>query len=93
MGKTHVLYQHSYLGYGLMCAWRYVHQLADFMVSIRRTRRKEHLDEDGKEEVMANPCLTRGMERRVEMEDPKGREKRNVMMEGGSRMVLRCIGG
>ena len=34
-GRTHVLYQHSYLGYSLMHARRHVHSLVDFMVSIR----------------------------------------------------------
>jgi len=28
----HVLYQHSYMGYGLMRARKHVHQLVDFMV-------------------------------------------------------------
>ena len=48
-GKTHVLYQHSYLGYGLMRARWHVHQLVDFMVSVRRAGGNEHLDEDGRE--------------------------------------------
>ena len=34
-GRTHVLYQHSYLGYGLIRARRHVRSLVDFMVSIR----------------------------------------------------------
>jgi len=82
LGKTHVLYQHSYLGYGLMRARRHVHQLVDFMASIRSAGEKAHLDEDGKE-VMSNPCLSRGMKREIEVEDPKRGGKRNVTMDGG----------
>ena len=81
-GKTHVLYQHSYLGYGLMRARRHVHQLVDFMASIRGAGEKEHLDEDGKE-IVSNPCLSRGMKRVVEVEDPKRGGKHNVTMDGG----------
>jgi len=33
-GRTHVLYQDSYLGYSLIHARRHVHSLVDFMVSI-----------------------------------------------------------
>ena len=32
-GRSHVLYQHSYLGYGLMRARRHVHRLVDFMLT------------------------------------------------------------
>ncbi len=49
-GKSHVLYQHSYLGYGLMRARRHVHQLVEFMSSIRPAASL-----DGKIAQIANP--------------------------------------
>ena len=38
---SHVLYQHSYLGYGLMCAQRHVHRLVDFMSTLQGMKLKE----------------------------------------------------
>ncbi|KAF9459197.1 nucleoside phosphatase family-domain-containing protein [Collybia nuda] len=76
--KNHVLYQHSYLGYGLMRARNHVHQLVEFMASIRLP------DEEGKEPpaVVGNPCLARGTQRVVEVEDERSGVKRNVTMNG-----------
>ncbi|KAK0446889.1 nucleoside phosphatase family-domain-containing protein [Armillaria borealis] len=54
-GKSHVLYQHSYLGYGLMRARRHVHQLVEFMSTIRPA-------------TIANPCLARGTTKDVEID-------------------------
>ncbi|GLB38779.1 putative GDA1/CD39 (nucleoside phosphatase) family protein [Lyophyllum shimeji] len=73
-GAKHVLYQHSYLGYGLMTARKHVHKLVDFMAGIRSS---------GAEEVreVGNPCLAKGTSRTVEVEDAKG-DKRNVTMVG-----------
>ncbi|KAL4263475.1 GDA1/CD39 NTPase family protein [Pleurotus pulmonarius] len=68
-GKTHVLYQHSYLGYGLMRARKHVHQLVDFMASLR-------VASDPSKPV-GNPCLAKGTERVVEV-DGKG----NITMVG-----------
>ena len=70
-GRNHVLYQHSYLDYGLMRARVHVHRLVDFISSVRT---------NGKEvgEVVGNPCLAKGMRRRVQIED----EERNVTMGG-----------
>ena len=59
-GKEHVLYQHSYLGYGLMRARKSVHRLVDFMASQRTTT--------GAGAEVANPCLARGTRREVEVE-------------------------
>lgn len=79
-GREHVLYQHSYLGYGLMHARKSVHRLVDFM----------KWSGDGDDEV-ANPCLARGTRRVVVVEDGRGDEgegaeaaakKRNVTMVG-----------
>jgi guanosine-diphosphatase len=70
-GRNHVLYQHSYLDYGLMRARVHVHRLVDFIGSVRT---------NGKEvgEVVGNPCLAKGTRKRVQIED----EKRNVTMGG-----------
>ena len=82
-GRTHVLYQHSYLGYGLMHARKHVHSLVDFMASIRSpsTKKKETL-----EGIVGNPCLARGMRRVVEVvvnDDDEGKDvRRNVTMDG-----------
>ncbi|KAK0239059.1 nucleoside phosphatase family-domain-containing protein [Armillaria nabsnona] len=62
-GKSHVLYQHSYLGYGLMRARRHVHQLVEFMSSIRPAA-----SSDGKTAQIANPCLARGTTKDVEID-------------------------
>jgi guanosine-diphosphatase len=58
-GKERVLYQHSYLGYGLMRARKRVHRLVNFLASFRTT-------DNGAE--LANPCLARGTRRVVEVE-------------------------
>ncbi|KAF8342445.1 nucleoside phosphatase family-domain-containing protein [Amanita rubescens] len=70
-GRNHVLYQHSYLDYGLMRARVHVHRLVDFISSVRT---------NGKEvgEVVGNPCLAKGTRKTVQIED----EKRNVTMSG-----------
>ena len=57
-------------------------QLVDFMASIQSTGGNEHLDEDGTEEVVSNPCLCRGMKgggggrpqgrRKAECDDGRG---------------------
>jgi len=76
-GRTHVLYQHSYLGYGLMRARRHVHSLVDFMASIRVQTPTEM-----KDGVVGNPCLARGTRRVVEVTDDRTQVKRNVTMYG-----------
>jgi len=58
-GKERVLYQHSYLGFGLMRARKRVHRLVDFLASFRS-------NDTGAE--LANPCLARGTRRVVEVE-------------------------
>lgn len=71
-GRTHVLYQHSYLGYGLMRARKSVHRLVGFMDSIRA---------NGAGKEIGNPCLSRGTSRVIELEDSDGKAK-NVTMVG-----------
>ncbi|KAI0344475.1 hypothetical protein BDW22DRAFT_1354520 [Trametopsis cervina] len=71
-GKTHVLYQHSYLGYGLMSARNSVHRVVDFMSSFQKA---------SKDGSVANPCLAKGTTRAVEIVDAaKGAKK--VTMTG-----------
>jgi len=76
-GREHVLYQHSYLGYGLMRARKSVHRLVDFVASRRPA---------GADAEIANPCLARGTSRVVDVEvegsaDPALTKK--VTMVGG----------
>jgi guanosine-diphosphatase len=73
-GKTHVLYQHSYLGYGLMRARKSVHLLVDFMASLR-TNTKEGAP-------IGNPCLAKGTERVVEVKEERSGVTKNVTMIG-----------
>lgn len=78
-GKEFTLYQHSYLGYGLMRARRSVHNLVAFTWSFGRGEVEwESLSESME---VPNPCLTRGSSRRVEL-DPPGRTPVNVTMHG-----------
>jgi guanosine-diphosphatase len=72
-GKTHVLYQHSYLGYGLMRARLSVHRLVDFMSSFQKN------PEDGK---IANPCLAKGTSRDVTIKDENTEVEKKVTMTG-----------
>ncbi|KAI8978738.1 nucleoside phosphatase family-domain-containing protein [Trametes punicea] len=74
-GRKRVLYQHSYLGYGLMRARESVHKVVEFMSSVLG---KSH----GKDATVANPCLAKGTTRRVEIEDGRLGEKWNVTMVG-----------
>ena len=72
-GREHTLYQHSYLGYGLMHARRSVHRLVDFM----------HWPGVDAEHEVANPCLARGTKREVEIEDQRDETgTRKVTMVG-----------
>ncbi|EMD31372.1 hypothetical protein CERSUDRAFT_162998 [Gelatoporia subvermispora B] len=74
-GKTHVLYQHSYLGYGLMQARLGVHRLIEFMGNMRGSP----TDPATK---IGNPCLAKGTTRLVEIDDERHSEKWNVTMVG-----------
>lgn len=73
--KEHVLYQHSYLGFGLMRARKRVHHLVNFLASFRSNDSSTEL---------ANPCLARGTRRVVEVETSSGSdpESKNVTMVG-----------
>ena len=73
--KEHVLYQHSYLGFGLMRARKRVHHLVNFLASFRS-------NDTGTE--LANPCLALGTRRVVEVEKSSSSdsESKNVTMVG-----------
>ena len=75
-GRSHVLYQHSYLDYGLMRARVHVHRLVEFINSVRANGKL------GGNDVVGNPCLAKGTRRAVQITDDKGGEKRNVTMGG-----------
>jgi guanosine-diphosphatase len=78
-GKKHILYQHSYLGYGLMSARAHVHQLVEFMDSLRNPGAGEV---DTVPSTVGNPCLARGTKRNVDIEDECGKNKKTVVMDG-----------
>ncbi|KIR59802.1 guanosine-diphosphatase [Cryptococcus bacillisporus CA1873] len=86
-GKDFTLYQHSYLGYGLMRARRSVHNLVAFTWSFGQGEVEwENLSEDIE---VPNPCLSKGMTRRVAL-DPPGRPTVNVTMHGGNGNFEAC---
>jgi guanosine-diphosphatase len=78
-GRNFTLYQHSYLGYGLMRARRSVHNLVAFTWSFGRG--EIEWDTLSENIQVPNPCLSRGTTRRVEL-DPPGRKAVNVTMHG-----------
>lgn len=71
-GKKRVLYQHSYLGYGLMKARESVHRLVEFLATAH----------DLEKGSIANPCLAQGTARSVNVTDIKTDQPRLVNMEG-----------
>ncbi|KAK6903190.1 hypothetical protein I203_108454 [Kwoniella mangroviensis CBS 8507] len=86
-GKDFTLYQHSYLGYGLMRARRSVHNLVAFTWSFGQGQ--VHWDELDEGTQVPNPCLSKGMSRRVEL-DPPGRQPVNVTMHGANGGFEAC---
>ncbi|KAJ4491767.1 nucleoside phosphatase family-domain-containing protein [Lentinula lateritia] len=78
-GRTHILYQHSYLGYGLMRARAHVHQLVEFMASIRNPGQSAV---DTMPATIGNPCLARGTKRNVDIEDERTKTTKTVVMDG-----------
>jgi guanosine-diphosphatase len=75
-GHEHVLYQHSYLGFGLMRARKRVHRLVHFLASSFQSAAAG--------EEIANPCLARGTRRVVEVDvgDGDSATAKNVTMYG-----------
>ncbi|KAG9051700.1 Guanosine-diphosphatase [Tulasnella sp. UAMH 9824] len=91
-GKSHTLYQHSYLGYGLMRARRHVHNLVAFMWDFRSDGKgsssgpgsigdSNSHSTDGPS--VPNPCLSKGTSRRVTLDGGKWADGYNVTMTGG----------
>ncbi|CAE6411164.1 unnamed protein product [Rhizoctonia solani] len=76
-GRTHTLYQHSYLGYGLMQARRSVHNLVGFMWEFTHPK-----ESDAMRAQVANACLNRHSQRDIELEGVAGSKSRNVTMIG-----------
>lgn len=80
-GQTHVLYQHSYLGYGLMRARARVHRVVEFMSSFSNNA-QQHNDTIAQ---VSNPCISRGMSRIIEVDTGRSGEtvKKTFTMTGG----------
>ncbi|KAJ7738331.1 nucleoside phosphatase family-domain-containing protein [Mycena metata] len=78
-GRTRVLYQHSYLGYGLMRARASVHRVVDFMASLHEgppaPKTAAGLS------TVSNPCLARGTQRTIGLAADGG-VKKEVQMDG-----------
>ncbi|THH04946.1 hypothetical protein EW145_g5152 [Phellinidium pouzarii] len=79
-GKTRTLYQHSYLGYGLMVARSNVHRLVEFMTTF-------NVDPSANQTMpmseISNPCLWKGSSRTVEIQaTAPGEVNHNVTMAG-----------
>ncbi|KZS99190.1 nucleoside phosphatase GDA1/CD39 [Sistotremastrum niveocremeum HHB9708] len=94
-GQTHELYQHSYLGYGLMAARGSVHRLVEFMATVRLSANE---DADEVDDRVANPCLSRGTTRVIEVKTGVSSVLRNVTMTGadigsyeGCRRVVELV--
>ncbi|MBW0527085.1 hypothetical protein O181_066800 [Austropuccinia psidii MF-1] len=77
-GRTHALYQHSHLGYGLMEARRAVHQLVAYAELWRKKTSWQSLSTQG---PMGNPCLLPGSTRTVTLvnEDRQGPDSKQVV--------------
>jgi guanosine-diphosphatase len=94
-GKKRVLYQHSYLGYGLMQARKSVHRLVEFVSTFYPDQGRD----GSRNGEIANPCLARGTTRRVDLDAVKpGEEARSVVMAGkdiggyeGCRRVIELV--
>ncbi|KAJ6453153.1 nucleoside phosphatase family-domain-containing protein [Mycena sanguinolenta] len=78
-GTTRALYQHSYLGWGLMSARARVHRVVGVLAPAPASSHSGDALE-----VIHNACLARGMERVVELPASLGAPARNVTMSGGS---------
>lgn len=91
-GKAHTLYQHSYLGYGLMRARRSVHNLVAFMWDFRSDGKGsssgpgtigESNSKSSDGPAVSNPCLARGTKKRVTLDGGRWADGYNVTMSGG----------
>lgn len=80
-GKTHTLYQHSYLGFGTMRARQSVHNLVAFMGEFGHPDAANKISK-GEEVIMPNPCIAAGEKRVVEIDSVGWRERGNITMVG-----------
>lgn len=84
-GRDFQLYQHSYLGYGLMRARRSVNNLVAFTWSFLQPGGGDlgsiEWDEMEEQVEIPNPCFAHGSSKRVLL-DPPGRKQVNVTMVG-----------
>ncbi|KAH8823691.1 nucleoside phosphatase family-domain-containing protein [Flagelloscypha sp. PMI_526] len=76
-GRKHELYQHSYLGYGLMSARESIHQLVTFMHEMR----DPPSEPSSQVPKIANPCLARSLTRTITLDKDTPKE-RKVLMDG-----------
>ena len=76
-GERRVLYQHSYLGYGLKSARESVHRLVEFMDGLRAARTSG----EGELLRVANPCLAQKTQKEVDIPLGDGSKVR-VLMAG-----------
>lgn len=86
-GKNFTLYQHSYLGYGLMSARKSVHNLVHFMWSWNNQDRE--WDTLTEETEIPNACLARDTKRVVTL-SPKFKTPVNVTMTGSTGGYEAC---
>lgn len=86
-GKNFTLYQHSYLGYGLMSARRSVHNLVQFMWSWSNPDRE--WDSLTEETEIANACLSRGTTRQITL-NPPFKTPVKVTMNGSTGSYEAC---
>ncbi|KAG8992864.1 Guanosine-diphosphatase [Tulasnella sp. 427] len=90
-GRAHTLYQHSYLGYGLMRARRSVNNLVAFMWDFRLDGKGSSsgpgsIGNSGSQATdgpaVPNPCLSQGTKKVVTLDGGKWSEGYNVTMTG-----------
>ncbi|KAL9591239.1 MAG: hypothetical protein Q9179_007924 [Wetmoreana sp. 5 TL-2023] len=77
-GRDFDLYQHSYLGYGLMEARKAIHK------AVVKTKRDASDNPDWIKEPISNPCITPGKKRLVNVTLDDGTEYTNLNMVGPS---------
>ena len=80
-GTEFTLYQHSYLGYGLMKARQSVHALVTYMGDLQAANHNLPPPPSSSERVLANPCISRGRKRNVVL-DAGSPQERNITMAG-----------
>ncbi|KAL8945713.1 MAG: hypothetical protein Q9222_007785, partial [Ikaeria aurantiellina] len=80
-GRDFDLYQHSYLGYGLMEARKAIHK-AVTIAKRDASSSKDNNNNNWTNEPISNPCITPGMKRRVNVTLDDGTEYKELNMAG-----------